>query len=98
MDMRQAFNLTLDVMKIKASEIARSSGVAESDISKFRNGHTDCGYQKVQRMIEVLSPAAQDYFWFALRSGDKIAGVKPLVACEKSEAYKVSKKQKAIAV
>lgn len=97
MDMRRAFDLTLKDMQIEASEIARRSGIAESDISKFRHGHTNCGYQKVQKMIQALTPTAQDYFWLVFKSGDEFGGDRRLAVCEKGGSYKVSKAQEPVA-
>lgn len=98
MDMRRAFDLTLKDMQIEASEIARRSGIAESDISKFRHGRINCGYQKVEKMIEALTPTAQDYFWLVCKSSGDFGGDRRLSVCEKGGSYKVSKSQEAIAV
>jgi transcriptional regulator with XRE-family HTH domain len=68
--MSQAFDLTLKDFEIKASEFAVKSGVSESDISRFRNGKTDVGYQKVQKLLSALSPLELDYFWLLFRCNE----------------------------
>lgn len=70
--MNRAFKLTIEKFNIRAVDIARSSGVAESDVSRFLNGKTDSGYKKVDKLISALPPTAKDYFWLVYKSGDAV--------------------------
>jgi hypothetical protein len=72
MDMSRAFKLTIQKFNIRAVDISRSSGVAESDVSRFLNGKTDSGYKKVDKLINALPPVAKDYFWLVYKSGDSV--------------------------
>lgn len=47
---------------IKNEDIAKVSGVHKSIISKYRNGRSDMGTQKLQRILKALPPKAMDHF------------------------------------
>lgn len=91
MFMNRAFKLTIDKFNIRAVDIARSSGVAESDVSRFISGKTDSGYRKVDKLISALPPTAKDYFWLVYKSGDSVfekdCGDRQLAVCEVSGKY-----------
>ena len=70
MEMNEAFDLTLKNFGIKAVEIADLSGVDQADVSRFRNGKTDVGYKKVQKLLLALTPIQLDYFWLLFRCDD----------------------------
>lgn len=91
MHMNKAFRLTIEKFNIRAVDIAKASGVAESDVSRFLSGKTDSGYRKVDKLIMALPPTAKDYFWLVYKSGDSVFGVEAsdrrLAVCESGGKY-----------
>lgn len=65
MDSREALNITFEVFKIKAADIAETSGVRASQISRFRNGR-DIYVSTLDALVDALPPLARTYY-FALR-------------------------------
>lgn len=63
MQYRQALNKTLEVFSVKASEISERSGVEESRLSKFRNGHHDLRSEALQSVVNSLPGTAKAYFY-----------------------------------
>ena len=100
MDINKAFDRTLKAYRIKASEMSASSGVPETDISKFRNGHQEIRVPKLEMLLNALPPNAKDYFWLLFKSEDSDIVPSPhLCLAEKTTPYRVSKESKeAIAV
>lgn len=71
MDIHEAFDLTLKRFKLKAADIAKVSGVAATDISKFRNGNQKIQSDKLQKLLMAMPPTARNYFWVVLNSGEQ---------------------------
>ena len=63
MNPHEAFDLTLKTFNIKAADVARLSGKAESSISSYRHGQRDMGSTALVEMLRVLPMPAQLYFW-----------------------------------
>jgi len=63
MKFADALNATLKHFEITAKELSAKSGVAESSISRYRRGERDMQAESLERMLEVLPPAARYYFY-----------------------------------
>jgi DNA-binding Xre family transcriptional regulator len=72
MEIHNAFDRTLKDFGIRASVISASSGIAESDISKFRSGNQDIRGSKIEKLLNALPVSARDYFWLLFKSGDDV--------------------------
>jgi hypothetical protein len=79
MDIHEAFDLTVKKFKLKAVDIAALSGVAATDISKFRNGHQKIQSDKLQKILMAMPETARQYFWVVLNSGEQDRDVFSLV-------------------
>ena len=88
MDMSKAFYQTMKRFDLRSVDIAAKSGIAESDVSRFVNGKVNIGYQKLEKMLESLSPAAKDYFWLLFKTPENDAS--HLRVSEKKTIYKTS--------
>ncbi|AFZ11477.1 hypothetical protein Cri9333_0519 [Crinalium epipsammum PCC 9333] len=69
MDFSLAFNLTVSQFGISAKDLAQRSGILESTISRFRNGH-QIKTETLSRLLECLSVEQREYFLSALASGE----------------------------
>lgn len=69
MNMSRAFDLTMIAFGIKASDLAKQSGIHESDISRFRNGKTNVGHKKIEQLLSAFTDTQLDYFWFVFKHG-----------------------------
>ena len=69
MDFSLAFNLTLNQFDISAKELAQKSGVTETVISRFRNGH-QVRTETLSRLLECFSVHQRDYFFSVFASGE----------------------------
>ena len=69
MNFSLAFNLTLNQFDINAKHLAQQSGVQESVISRFRNGH-QVKTETLSRLLECFSVHQRDYFFSVLASGE----------------------------
>ena len=67
MNMSKAFDLTLIAFDMKASDLAKESGVHEADISRFRNGKTNVGHKTVEKLLSAFTSPQLDHFWFVLK-------------------------------
>jgi DNA-binding Xre family transcriptional regulator len=70
MEIHKSFDRTLKDLGIKASAISAASGIAESDISKFRNGNQDILGRKIARLLKALPDTARGYFWLLFTAED----------------------------
>jgi len=70
MEIHKAFDLTVRKFKLKATELADASGVAATDISKFRNGKQKLLSDKLQRLVMAMPQTARNYFWLVLTSSE----------------------------
>jgi hypothetical protein len=69
----KAFDLTLKTYKIRAVEISRKSGKAESFISNFRNGGKDVEAETLVELVKAMPDYAQSAFWgFCMSDADDI--------------------------
>jgi transcriptional regulator with XRE-family HTH domain len=63
MGYREAFDETVKLFDLKASEISDKSGIGENQISRFRHGKTDLQSETLQKLINVLPSQAKAYFY-----------------------------------
>lgn len=63
MSPQEAFDMTLKVFNIKAADIAKATGIAESSISSYRHKQRDMGSTALVEMIRALPLTAQLHFW-----------------------------------
>jgi transcriptional regulator with XRE-family HTH domain len=66
MDAATAFNLTIELFKLKPSEIAQKSGIAASTISDFRHGNRDIRTSTLQTLVSEFPQEARTYFYWVL--------------------------------
>lgn len=62
MSPNEALDFVFDLYGIKNEEVAKKSGVHKSIISKYRNGHSDMGTEKLQKILRVLPIKATVHF------------------------------------
>lgn len=58
----EAYNYVLNEYNIKAKDIAKATGKAETDISKFRNGHRNISVDILQELVNPLPMEARAHF------------------------------------
>lgn len=63
MSYREAFDETIKLFALKASEIADHSGVGENQISRFRSGKTDLQASNLEKVVNALPDNAKAYFY-----------------------------------
>jgi transcriptional regulator with XRE-family HTH domain len=63
MSYREAFDETVKLFELRASEIADKSGIGENQISRFRHGKTDLQTASLEKLINVLPAKAKAYFY-----------------------------------
>lgn len=68
MDYREAFNKTLEMFEIRASDLSERSGVDPSRLSKFRNGHHDLRSGALANLINALPSDARAYYYLLVMS------------------------------
>jgi len=68
MDERQALNLTIKVFALRAIDIAKTAGMGQNELSRYRNGHSDMLGARIFAVIRALPKQAQIYFWAVLTS------------------------------
>jgi len=66
MSYREAFDETVRLFDLRASELADRSGIGENQISRFRHGKTDLQTASLEKLIEVFPPNAKAYFYSRL--------------------------------
>ena len=96
MEIHTAFDRTLKDMGIKACTISEVSGIAESDISKFRHGNQDILGRKIERLLKALPSTAKSYFWLLFTAEDG-AALPNLATAEKRVVYKAETKKVVVA-
>ena len=62
MSPNEALDFIFDLYEIKNEEVAKKSGVHKSIISKYRNGRSDMGTEKLQKILRVLPTKAIAHF------------------------------------
>lgn len=77
MDPRQAFDLTIKFFKLKASDIARESGIDIHEISKYRNRRKDVLSVRLIQLVGALPLNAQIYFWSLCIHGEDAIFAEP---------------------
>ena len=73
MDAATAFNLTIELFKLKPSEISQKTGIAASTISDFRHGNRDLRTSTMQKLVSEFPPQAKMYF-YSMLSADSDEG------------------------
>lgn len=63
MGYREAFDETVKLFDLRASDIADKSGIGENQISRFRHGKTDLQTASLEKMINSLPANAKAYFY-----------------------------------
>lgn len=63
MSPNEALDYVLELYDIKTQEVSNKSGVHKSIISKFRNGHSDMGTEKLQKILKILPPNVTHHFY-----------------------------------
>ena len=87
MSPNEALDFIFDLYEIKNEEVAKKSGVHKSIISKYRNGRSDMGTEKLQKILRVLPVEAAAHF-----NALFVYGIKPnktFKVAETSSEYKV---------
>ena len=62
MSPNETLDFIFDLYGIKNEEVAKKSGVHKSIISKYRNGRSDMGTEKLQKILRVLPTKAIAHF------------------------------------
>jgi DNA-binding Xre family transcriptional regulator len=62
MSPNEAFDFVMTHYQINADEIAQTSGIHKTAISKFRNGHHAMNSDNLQKLIKSLPPKAIAHF------------------------------------
>ena len=62
MSPNEAFDFVMTHYQINADEIAQTSGIHKSAISKFRNGHHAMNSDNLQKLIKSLPPKVIAHF------------------------------------
>jgi hypothetical protein len=63
MGYREAFDETVKLFDLRASDIADKSGIGENQISRFRHGKTDLQTASLEKVINSLPANAKAYFY-----------------------------------
>jgi transcriptional regulator with XRE-family HTH domain len=63
MEPREALDKTFNYFELKASEVAKTSGVDAQELSRYRRGHKDMGSLRLFKIIETLPLNAKMYFY-----------------------------------
>jgi predicted transcriptional regulator len=63
MDATKAFNLTIELFKLRPTDIAKNSGIAKSAISDFQHGNRDLRVKTMQKLVSGFPPEAKMYFY-----------------------------------
>jgi transcriptional regulator with XRE-family HTH domain len=63
MEPRQALDQTLNYFDLKATDIAKASGVDAQELSRYRRGHKDMGSLRLFKIVETLPLNAKMYFY-----------------------------------
>jgi len=58
----EAFDQTLKKFDVRASELARETGVSERQISQFRHGKSDLNCSTLFILLRALPAEAKEYF------------------------------------
>lgn len=66
----KAFDATLEHFGVKASHIAKKTGLAESQVSKFRHESTGVNFLDTHKMVSCLPKEAQRYYYNLLLVDD----------------------------
>jgi transcriptional regulator with XRE-family HTH domain len=66
MDATKAFNLTIELFKLKPSEISQKTGIAKSTISDFSHGNRELRTGTMQRLVSGFPYPAKMYFYALL--------------------------------
>lgn len=72
MTYRKAFDETVKLFHLKASDIAGRSGIGENQISRFRNGKTDLQTETLEKLIDGLPQNARAYFYSMVMVGEAL--------------------------
>lgn len=72
MNYREALNKTFEAFDIKASDIAKRSGLGENQISNYRNGKSDLYSENLQLIINTLPIEAKMYFYGLLLQSNSL--------------------------
>lgn len=68
MNEREALNLTIKVFNLRAIDLAKTAGMGQNELSRYRNGHSDMLGARIFAVIRALPKQAQYYFWAVLTS------------------------------
>lgn len=68
MNEREALNLTIKVFGLRAIDLAKTAGMGQNELSRYRNGHSDMLGARIFAVIKALPKQAQIYFWSILTS------------------------------
>lgn len=63
MNYREAFDETIKLFELRASELSDKSGVGENQISRFRSGKTDLQSSNLEKLVNALPASAKAYFY-----------------------------------
>jgi hypothetical protein len=89
-DPREAFDETMRVFGINASELSNLAGISTEQISRYRRQHKDMNSLSLFRVIDSLPNEAKIYFYHLLLLGRQ-ASIAPkkkiLKAAEKPAKY-----------
>jgi transcriptional regulator with XRE-family HTH domain len=69
MTYREAFDETVKLFGLRASDIASKSGIGENQISRFRHGKTDLQTESLEKLIDGLPQNAKAYFYSMVMVG-----------------------------
>ena len=72
----EAFRETMFRFSLKGNELAKRSGLTETQISDFRNGK-NLRMDSVEKILKALSPEAREYMLILVLREDN-AGIMPL--------------------
>jgi hypothetical protein len=67
--LREAFFLAVKEAKITGKELARLSGLSESQLSEFRTGKREITLTNFEQVVNSLPPDAYHRFWCQLAMG-----------------------------
>jgi hypothetical protein len=70
MEPREALDKTLNYFDLKATDIAKASGVDAQELSRYRRAHKDMGSLRLFKVIEILPLNAKMYFYNLCIFGD----------------------------
>ncbi len=64
--LKEAFFLAIKESKLTGKELARLSGLSESQLSEFRNGKREITLENFEQAVNALPPDAYHRFWCQL--------------------------------